>query len=73
MAEPFVYRLENAGYTDIRVKGGGRINYMPDERVISIFGYSYGFGLADHKLSKEVMQKDGRYLGIAIDWSNEGY
>ena len=72
-AEPFVDRLEGAGYRDIRVTGGGRINYQPDERIINIFGYSYGFGLADHKLSKKVVEEDGRWVGYAVDWSNEGY
>ena len=72
-AEPFVDRLEGAGYRDIRVTGGGRINYQPDERIINIFGYSYGFGLADHKLSKKVVEEDGRWVGYAVEWSNEGY
>ena len=72
-AEPFVDRLEQAGYRDIRVTGGGRINYQPDQRIINIFGYSYGFGLADHKLSKKVVEEDGRFVGYAVDWSNEGY
>ena len=72
-AEPFVDRLEGAGYCDIRVTGGGRINYQPDERIINIFGYSYGFGLADHKLSKKVVEEDGRWVGYAVEWSNEGY
>ena len=72
-AEPFVDRLEEAGYHDIRVTGGGRINYQPDERIINIFGYSYGFGLADHKLSKQIVEEDGRWVGYAVDWSNEGY
>ena len=72
-AEPFVHRLEEAGYRDIRVTGGGRINYQPDQRIINIFGYSYGFGLADHKLSKQVVEEDGRFAGYSVDWSNEGY
>ena len=72
-AEPFVDRLEGAGYRDIRVTGGGRINYQPDQRIINIFGYSYGFGLADHQLSKKVVEEDGRFVGYAVDWSNEGY
>ena len=72
-AEPFVYRLEEAGYRDIRVTGGGRINYQPDQRIINIFGYSYGFGLADHKLSKQIVEEDGRFVGYSVDWSNEGY
>lgn len=73
VAEPFSYRLEEAGYSDIRVKGGGRINYVPNERRISIFGYSYGFGLADHALSKKIVQEDGRFADCAIVWSNDGY
>lgn len=72
-AEPFVHRLEEAGYRDIHITGGGRINHQPDQRIVSIFGHSYGFGLADHRLSKQIVEEDGRFVGYSVDWSNEGY
>jgi len=72
-AEPFVCMLESSGYTNIDVTGGGRILLDSDKKHISIFGYSYGFGLADHALSKSVIEKDERFIGYDITWSNDGY
>lgn len=72
-AEPFIEKLEQSGYSSIRVTGGGRIALDNQTKTISIYGYSYGFGLADHALSKSVVEKDQRYAGYAITWSNEGY
>lgn len=50
-AEPFIAKLEDAGYYDIEVTGGGRIALNEEEKTMSIYGYSYGFGLADHSIS----------------------
>ena len=72
-AEPMIDRLELSGYTNIRVLGGGRISLNDDERKISIFGYSYGFGRADHSISKSVIGADERYKDFDVTWSNEGY
>ena len=72
-AEPFVEKLERARYRGISVLGGGRINLNTEMKTMSIYGYSYGFGLADHALSKSVVEKDPRYEGFEITWSNEGY
>ena len=72
-AEPLVDSLEESGYTDIRVTGGGRIYFSKDERVIKIFGYSYGFGMADHALSKKTIEQDGRFSGYDVTCSNDGY
>jgi hypothetical protein len=44
-AEPMVEALERSGYSSINVSGGGRIFLDEDNKKISIFGYSYGFGL----------------------------
>lgn len=51
-AEPMVEALERSGYTSIAILGGGRIRLDKNNLTISIYGYSYGFGLADHELSK---------------------
>ena len=72
-AEPYVELLEARGYKDINVTGGGRIRFEPSEKKIAIYGYSYGFGLADHACSKMVIEKDERYKGYDVTWSNEGY
>eukprot|EP00934_Nitzschia_sp_Nitz4_P003644 Nitzschia sp. Nitz4//scaffold50_size126154//82567//83107//NITZ4_003691-RA/size126154-augustus-gene-0.129-mRNA-1//-1//CDS//3329553716//3634//frame0 len=72
-AEPFVEALERSGYSSIRILGGGRIDLNTKHKTISIYGYSYGFGLADHALSQSIVEKDSRYEGFDISWSNEGY
>lgn len=72
-AEPIVEALERGGYTSIAILGGGRIRLDKENSTISIYGYSYGFGLADHELSKSIIQKDPRYEAFEITWSNDGY
>jgi phosphohistidine phosphatase len=72
-AEPFISALEEAGYHDIDVTGGGRIDLDTKAKRMSIYGYSYGFGLADHELSKSVVLKDPRYKDFDITTSNAGY
>jgi len=72
-AEPLIFELEQAGYYDIEVTGGGRINLDETYKTISIFGYSYSFGLANHQISKEVILSDPRYQDYEVTWSNDGY
>ncbi|KAL3930507.1 MAG: hypothetical protein SGARI_004464 [Bacillariaceae sp.] len=60
-AEPFVDKLEKNGYRSIDITGGGRIALNTTDETIDVFGYSYGFGLADHALSKAVILADPRY------------
>jgi phosphohistidine phosphatase len=73
VAEPFVEALERSGYSSIRICGGGRIARDDSIKTINIFGYSYGFGLADHALSMSVVEKDDRFKDYQISWSNDGY
>jgi len=72
-AEPFVEKLERSGYKSISILGGGRIDLNTATRSVSIYGYSYGFGLADHAISKSVVEKDPKFKDYEITWSNEGY
>lgn len=72
-AEPFVHHLEEHGYRNIEVTGGGRILLNEDEKKISIFGFSYGFGACDHEISKRVVEADDRYADFEITTSKEGY
>ncbi|XP_076276925.1 14 kDa phosphohistidine phosphatase [Lasioglossum baleicum] len=51
--------------------GGGRIEHDPDERTIKVYGYSQGFGPADHAVSVEILKK--KYPDYKITWSDEGY
>jgi phosphohistidine phosphatase len=73
VAEPFVEALERNGYSSIRICGGGRIARNDSMKTMSIYGYSYGFGLADHALSMSVVEKDERFKDYQITWSNDGY
>lgn len=72
-ADPLIAELESAGYYDIEVTGGGRIDLDEDNKKISIFGFSYSFGLANHAISREVVLEDPRYKGWDVTISNEGY
>lgn len=72
-AEPFVHRLEQSGYEDIAVEGGGRIHLDEGSKKISIFGFSYGFGQADHEISKMVVLADARFKDFEVTVSDDGY
>ena len=72
-AAPFVQDLEEHGYENIQIVGGGRILLNDDTKKISIFGFSYSFGQPDHEISKRVVQADERYADYEITTSNEGY
>lgn len=51
--------------------GGGRIEHQPDRKFIKIYGYSQGFGKADHEKSRSIVAKE--YPGYTIEISDEGY
>lgn len=72
-AAPFVRDLEEHGYQDIQIVGGGRLLLDEDAKKISIFGFSYSFGQPDHEISKRVVLEDSRYADYDITTSNEGY
>jgi phosphohistidine phosphatase len=72
-AEPFIAKLEKHGYHDIEVAGGGRVSLDEARKKISIYGFSYGFGKANHALSVEVVQADPRYQDYDVTWSDDGY
>lgn len=73
VAEDFVSKLEVHGYSNINILGGGRLLLDNLNTKISIFGFSYGFGLADHSLSQRVIESDSRFQTYDISWSNDGY
>ncbi|CAL1674579.1 unnamed protein product [Lasius platythorax] len=55
----------------INCVGGGRIEHDPDAKTIKVYGYSQGFGKADHQVSVELLKK--KYPHYNITWSDEGY
>ena len=73
VAEHFIPTLQTAGYYDIRITGGGRILKDSTKKLINIYGYSYGFGMADHSLAVEVVEASGLFEGYTLNWSNDGY
>ena len=56
---------------DAQCLGGGRIIHKPREKYIKVYGYSMGFGRADHTKTVEVLQS--HYSDYQIEWSNDGY
>jgi len=56
---------------DCQCLGGGRILHEPDKKYIKVYGYSMGFGRADHTKTVEVLQK--KYPDYNIEWSDDGY
>lgn len=73
VAEHFIPALQTAGYYDIRITGGGRILKDSTKKLINIYGYSYGFGMAEHSLAVEVVEASGLFHGYTLNWSNDGY
>jgi len=53
--------------------GGGRIEVNEGAKTILIYGYSQGFGRANHALTKEILENSGQYKDYVITWSNDGY
>ncbi|KAI5706550.1 hypothetical protein M8J76_012085 [Diaphorina citri] len=68
--DAFVAGLTNKNL-DSECVGGGRIKHYPDEKKILVYGYSQGFGKADHSITKQVLAE--KYTDYTIDWSDEGY
>ena len=72
-AEPMIAKLEASGYYDIDVAGGGRVDYDETAKSIKIYGFSYGFGQADHAIAQRTVQEDPRYKTYDVTISNDGY
>lgn len=56
---------------DTECLGGGRIIHDPDKKTINVFGYSQGFGKADHEVSVGLIKRV--YPEYQVTWSDEGY
>jgi phosphohistidine phosphatase len=52
-------------------KGGGRMRVNPQTRTISVYGYSMGFGRADHEKTVEILKK--KYPQWTIEITDEEY
>ena len=55
--------------------GGGRIVYESDEgaaeKVIKIYGFSQGFGRANHAVTEQIIKQ--QYPDMKTSWTNDGY
>ncbi|CAH1639388.1 unnamed protein product [Spodoptera littoralis] len=56
---------------DCEPLGGGRISHDPENKKIHIYGYSQGYGKADHDMAAKLIKKV--YPGYSITVSDEGY
>ena len=56
---------------DCQCLGGGRIFHDKSKKYIKVYGYSVGFGRADHTKTVEVLKS--KYPDYEIEWSNDGY
>lgn len=54
-----------------KVLGGGRINHDPETKTMKVYGYSQGYGKADHQLTVDVLKT--KYPDYNISFSDEGY
>ncbi|XP_074779671.1 14 kDa phosphohistidine phosphatase isoform X3 [Athene noctua] len=68
--ERMVQELEQQGL-GCECLGGGRLSHRPQERKIHVYGYSVGFGRADHSVTTEKLK--AKYPDYEITWADEGY
>jgi phosphohistidine phosphatase len=71
-ARETVMALSEAGLV-CNVTGGGRIACDQDQKTVKIYGFSYGYGLADHSISQAAIEADASFQGFSVTRSNEGY
>lgn len=69
--DDIVTNIEARGL-DVEIVGGGRIHHEPSKKHMKIYGYSQGYGRADHSITQAIIQ---RKYGSEWDikWSNDGY
>ena len=57
----------------VEVLGGGRIRHDPERRQVEVFGFSYGFGRADHGCTQGLIMGDPSYAGYEVVVTDEAY
>lgn len=65
-------KIESNAELETECLGGGRIIHNPDCGEIKVFGYSQGYGQADHSKAVEILKRNFPEY-TSITWSNEGY
>lgn len=56
----------------VECMGGGRILNEANKKEILVYGYSMGYGLADHSITVELIKNNG-YGDYKVTFNNEGY
>ncbi|CAI5439789.1 unnamed protein product [Caenorhabditis angaria] len=51
--------------------GGGRIQHNDLDKNILVYGYSQGYGRADHQITVDILKR--KYPDYCITFSNDGY
>ena len=69
VAEDLVEWIKAAGFEDVHVTGGGRIDYVPETSTVKVYGFSYQFGRGDHAKVASLVEhywKDSRSSASSI-------
>jgi len=56
---------------EVECVGGGRIRHDRNRKNIVIYGYSVGYGQADHATTCKILKT--YYRDYTVEWNNEGY
>jgi len=56
---------------EVECVGGGRIQHDCDRKTIIVYGYSVGYGQADHAVTCELLKT--YYPEYTAEWNNDGY
>uniref|UniRef100_A0A6I8N0Y1 14 kDa phosphohistidine phosphatase n=1 Tax=Ornithorhynchus anatinus TaxID=9258 RepID=A0A6I8N0Y1_ORNAN len=62
--------IQKQGY-DCECLGGGRISHQSREKKIHVYGYSMGFGRAQHSIATEKIR--AKYPDYEVTWADDGY
>ncbi|KAM5330567.1 14 kDa phosphohistidine phosphatase isoform 2-T2 [Glossophaga mutica] len=62
--------IQKKGY-DCECLGGGRISHQSQDKKIHVYGYSMGFGRAQHSVSTEKIK--AKYPDYEVTWADDGY
>ncbi|KAM4877864.1 14 kDa phosphohistidine phosphatase [Thomomys bottae] len=62
--------LQKEGY-DCECLGGGRISHQSQDKKIHVYGYSMGYGRAQHAVSTEKIK--AKYPDYEVTWADDGY
>lgn len=68
--EKYQEEIEKLGF-ETECVGGGRINHDPKGKTLKVYGYSQGYGLADHQKTTDLLKQ--KYAEYNISWTNDGY